>query len=113
MNYYLVLEIPMDADDEMTRRAFRKLARRYHPDAGPGSSADKFREILEAYEVLRDPMRRSAYDASLRSMPRKARQIVEPLRPEPTRARQKYPGYRPTIEDFFDEWLSVFDDRFF
>jgi curved DNA-binding protein CbpA len=87
MNYYVVLGIPEDADEETTRRAFRALVRRYHPDAGAGSSAAKFREIVDAYETLRDPMRRASYDSSLRAARNRARQApVEPIRVESLRA---------------------------
>lgn len=85
MNYYLILGIPENADEETTRRAFRALVRRYHPDAGTGSSSERFREIVDAYETLRDPVRRASYDSSLRAarLPRR-RTSVEPVRPEPT-----------------------------
>jgi curved DNA-binding protein CbpA len=87
MNYYVILGIPENADEETTRRAFRALVRRYHPDAGAGSSPEKFREIVDAYETLRDPVRRASYDSSLRATrPRRRRTSVEPIRPEPTRA---------------------------
>jgi hypothetical protein len=49
MNYYVVLGISQDADPVAIRSAFRARARQYHPDAGEGSSVDKFREILTAY----------------------------------------------------------------
>ena len=65
MNYYEVLCIPSDADDGVIRSAFRRLARQYHPDAGSGSSPEKFRELTDAYETLLDPVRRTAYDNSL------------------------------------------------
>lgn len=65
MNHYEVLCVPLDADEGMIRSAFRRLARRYHPDAGSGSSAEKFRELTDAYETLLDPVRRKAYDGSL------------------------------------------------
>jgi len=65
MNHYEVLCIPVDADDGMIRSAFRRLARRYHPDAGSGSSSEKFWELTDAYETLLDPARRTAYDNSL------------------------------------------------
>src|SRR5881628_919485 len=82
MNYYVVLGIPENANEETTRSAFRTLVRRYHPDAGAGSSPEKFREIVDAYETLRDPVRRASYDSSLRA----ARlRTVEPIRVEPTR----------------------------
>jgi curved DNA-binding protein CbpA len=54
MNCYSVLGVPSDADSETIRSAFRILARRYHPDSGSGSSAEKFRQIVEAYETLSD-----------------------------------------------------------
>ena len=50
MNYYVVLGIAEDADSDTIRSAFRALARRYHHDAGTGSSTDEFRRALEAYE---------------------------------------------------------------
>ncbi len=52
MNYYVVLGIAEDADVDTIRSAFRALARRYHPDAGPGSSTVEFQRVLEAYETL-------------------------------------------------------------
>ncbi len=83
MNYYVVLGIPSTANAAEIRRAFRGLVRRYHPDAGSGSSPQRFREIVEAYETLSDPERRRTYDAGLRTV---SPRIVEPLtpdRPEP------------------------------
>lgn len=65
MNFYAVLGIPRDADDETIRGAYRILARRYHPDRGVGSSAEKFRQVNEAYETLIDNRSRNAYDLSL------------------------------------------------
>jgi preprotein translocase subunit Sec63 len=49
------LGVPVTAEDETIRSVFRRLSRRYHPDAGQGSSSWKFREITEAYETLMDP----------------------------------------------------------
>ena len=66
MNYYVVLGIAEDADSDAIRSAFRALARRYHPDAGAGSSTDEFRRALEAYKTLSDPDRRRLYDRDLR-----------------------------------------------
>src|SRR5579862_3279694 len=65
MNFYAVLGISRDADDEAIRSAYRILARRYHPDRGAGSSAEKFRQVNEAYETLIDPGSRQSYDLSL------------------------------------------------
>jgi molecular chaperone DnaJ len=65
MDLYIVLGVAHGATEAEIKRAYRRLARRYHPDINPGdqSSAARFRQILEAYETLIDPTRRSRYDA--------------------------------------------------
>ena len=67
MDYYVVLGIAEDADEETIRSAFRALARRYHPDVGAGSSPIEFQRAREAYETLADPERRRRYDRQLRA----------------------------------------------
>lgn len=64
-NYYKLLSINNSATTEEIRRAFRILARRYHPDVNPGFPGDKFRQIAEAYEILADKKKRAAYDSEL------------------------------------------------
>jgi curved DNA-binding protein len=62
-DYYADLGVSRDASNEEIRRAYRKLARENHPDVNKDSGAeDRFKEISEAYEVLRDPEKRKAYD---------------------------------------------------
>jgi molecular chaperone DnaJ len=62
--YYDVLEVERTAGDGELKSAFRKLAMKWHPDRNPGdkSSEVRFKEINEAYEVLKDPDKRAAYD---------------------------------------------------
>src|SRR3954470_2599692 len=62
--YYETLEVERDADDSALKSSFRKLAMKFHPDKNPGDNASevKFKEINEAYEVLKDPDKRAAYD---------------------------------------------------
>lgn len=68
IDYYKILEITEDASDEQIKQAYRKLAKKYHPDSNPGneSAALKFQEITEAYNVLSDVSKRKAYDAKRR-----------------------------------------------
>ncbi len=61
---YKVLGVPRDANDEQIKRAYRRLALKYHPDKNKGNpdAEQKFIEVSNAYEILRDPDRRRAYD---------------------------------------------------
>jgi len=63
-DYYEVLEIPKSASKDEIKRAFRKLARKYHPDVNPdeAKSGEKFKEINEAYSILSDDKKREMYD---------------------------------------------------
>lgn len=64
-DYYRLLGVSRTASASAIRRAFRRLAKECHPDAGAGSSADRFREIQAAYETLTDADRRRRYDETL------------------------------------------------
>lgn len=62
-DYYDILEIKRDAAQDEIKRAYRKLARKYHPDVSRESDAEeRFKQVGEAYEVLKDPEKRMAYD---------------------------------------------------
>src|SRR4051812_14466646 len=63
-DYYKTLGVDRSADEKSLRAAYRKLARKHHPDANQGDkqSEERFKEINEAYEVLSDPDKRRMYD---------------------------------------------------
>jgi curved DNA-binding protein len=62
-DYYKILGVGRDASQDEVKRAYRKLARKFHPDVSKEVDAEaRFKEVGEAYEVLKDPQRREAYD---------------------------------------------------
>jgi molecular chaperone DnaJ len=66
-DYYEILGVACDADHEILKKAYRKLAKKYHPDRQPEDSRaeERFKELQEAYAVLKDPAKRDRYDADV------------------------------------------------
>ena len=96
MDYYVVLGIAEDADEETIRSAFRALARRYHPDVGAGSSPAQFQRAREAYETLVETERRRQYDCQLRAS-----------RPQPVLVSEVIVS-RPLVEPLFTSCRASF-----
>jgi DnaJ-class molecular chaperone len=65
VNYYDLLQINPRAETETVERVYRMLVTRYHPDNRESGDPERFRLLQEAYDTLRDPVRRARYDAEL------------------------------------------------
>jgi molecular chaperone DnaJ len=104
-DYYRILGVDRSADDKAIKSAYRKLARKYHPDVAKGKDAgERFREVTEAYEVLSDPEKRRRYDTLGPDWQRYAEQ-----------APGGYPGGGVRVEygdagDFSDFFRTIFGD---
>lgn len=100
-DYYKILDVSESADKTAIKAAYRKLARKYHPDVSGKAGEDKFKEINEAYEVLSDPKKREEYDQMRRGYANR-------------KARSQGPGYERVSYDGggFGEWGSIFEDLF-
>jgi DnaJ-class molecular chaperone len=77
-NFYDVLGVDPDADDEQIKDAFQSLAKVFHPDlnSGDAQAERRFKELLQAYSILKDPRTRAAYELGLAHQRRNARRRV-------------------------------------
>lgn len=104
-DYYRILGVARDADDKTIKSAYRKLARKHHPDVAKGKDdGHRFREVTEAYEVLSDPEKRRRYDTLGPDWQRYAQ--TQPG-PQPGGARVEY-GDLGGFSEFF---RTIFGDR--
>ncbi len=87
MKYYKILKVPYTATDADIKRAYKRMAKQWHPDTNPGSKVTatrRFQEIAEAYSILGNPVKRGRYDLEIENM----RQNTIPGR------RSSYPGWK-------------------
>ena len=63
-DYYEILQLNQNADQETIERVYRLLAKKYHPDSVRSGDVEKFRKVTEAFRVLSDPVKRAGYDAT-------------------------------------------------
>jgi curved DNA-binding protein len=63
-DYYEILQLSPNADQDTIERVYRLMAKKYHPDSVHGGDGEKFRHVSDAFQVLSDPVKRAGYDAS-------------------------------------------------
>jgi curved DNA-binding protein len=110
-DYYAILGVPKGAAEKDIKSAYRKLARKWHPDANPKNAKEaeeKFKEISEAYEVLGDPEKRKKYDVLGPNWQQAAQQAEQQRRYRTNANGQDYEfdlgdaGGASGFSDFFD-----------
>ncbi len=112
-DYYQIIGVARDAGQDEIKRAYRRLARKFHPDVSKEANAEeKFKEVQEAYEVLKDPQRRAAYDQLGSSW-----RAGQEFRPPPDWGRDfefsasSFGGGGGGDTDFSDFFASLFGQR--
>lgn len=102
-DYYEILGIDRSASESQIKSAYRKLAKKYHPDANPGDreAEEKFKELSEAYDVLKDPEKRKLYDQFGHAAFDENMNYRQPQ-------NESYREYHFTGEDFEDIFKDLF-----
>ncbi|EXJ15463.1 DnaJ C-terminal domain-containing protein [Imhoffiella purpurea] len=107
-DYYKTLGVARTATQDEIKRAYRRLARKYHPDVSKEADAEtRFKEINEANEVLRDPEKRTAYDALGSNW-----RAGQDFRPPPGSSYQDFKFNPDDTADFSDFFASIFGRAF-
>ncbi|PYN81461.1 MAG: hypothetical protein DMD96_09380 [Candidatus Rokuibacteriota bacterium] len=107
-DYYRILGVDRKADDKTIKSAYRRLARKHHPDVAKSKdSGERFKEISEAYEVLSDPEKRRRYDSL---GPDWQRYAQAPPGPPGSGFRVEYGGDLGDVGDFSDFFRTIFGD---
>lgn len=110
-DYYQILGVEPDADAKTIKTAYRKLARKYHPDMNPDKGAeDKFKEVAEAYQVLKNEQTRAEFD-ELRQYGSQSQQGFQPPPGWKASHDSGYHGEAQFDGDFSDFFNSIFGGR--
>jgi DnaJ-class molecular chaperone len=113
-DYYIVLGVSRGADLNKIKKAYRIIAKKYHPDASAsGESREKFLELREAYETLADEEKRRRYDEELARQGReiKIARIPEEIHSRRGAARQEIDRTYSHVDEFFSGFLPGFFER--
>jgi len=100
-NYYAILGVPIDADADTIKRAYRQLARRFHPDLAGPDGAVQMKRINRAYDVLSDPEKRLNYDTITGG-------VIDLRKGGMTRPRPVPPLESSKVRESHHPWRGVF-----
>lgn len=110
-DYYKILGVKEDADDKEIKAAYRKLARKYHPDVNAEKGAeDKFKEVAEAYQVLKDTKRRAEFDDLRKYGSRSSQGFQPPPGWQQTRGGRQH-QHNQNSGDYSEFFNSIFGGR--
>jgi DnaJ-class molecular chaperone len=109
-DFYVILGVHRHDTPERIRAAYRRLAKRLHPDRAGDESTRRFQEISEAYRTLSDPGARRAYDAgdASETAPRASAATAEPLHADPVELFDRAARYRPSFDSLQERYLRNF-----
>jgi hypothetical protein len=106
-DYYEVLGVAADAGAEEIKRAYRQLARRYHPDISGDDRGTAFLELARAYDVLSDPGKRRSYDAETRSAPARGEEWVLSIDPMTDEVAIDFPSVASVLDRMRHAFFGV------
>ncbi|MBN2398571.1 MAG: DnaJ domain-containing protein [Deltaproteobacteria bacterium] len=112
-NHYLVLGVSREADREKIKKAYRRVAKQYHPDVTQNrESAKRFLEIKEAYETLSDETKRRQYDAELERerSPLRVINVPDIIQARTTRMERMENLFSSSVDEFLEGFLPGFFD---
>lgn len=114
LDYYKVLGVDKTATQDAIKKSYRKLAKKYHPDANPGNknAEERFKEINEAYEVLGDPDKRKKYDRFGHSMNFQNGMDFDPSQFGQYEFKSSHNGFSDFFNMFFGDGGIDIDDLF-
>ena len=101
-DYYVILRVSRNATAEDIRRAHREQVLRFHPDRSQEPDPERFREVQEAYEVLRDDKKREAYNDELTKYEGRSQTHREPIHRGPLALWDEFGSVMPGIEEILD-----------
>jgi molecular chaperone DnaJ len=108
-NYYLILGVGRGADIGQIKKAYRQIAKKYHPDISRSDSNERFRELQEAYETLADVEKRRQYDRLLKNEEAPVRPPAPHVAPAPDVSQfQRFSRFESFIDEFFEGFVPGF-----